>query len=182
MQSPNEQWQSCWVGQLTKPVLHSGLVTEWVEELSIAGQKTSPVSSEAPVLFAKSELNREPVELGIGVLSAVSFGIKYFSSPSPTFQSPDLWPQAMQGQYPEFNSMFCFRLVWPFWQSLTWFWIILTCENCAKFGSAKIGACPISSWRTSLKRKRANRDILKFNLQDIISSLDWVIITHGSGE
>ena len=165
MQRSNEQWQSCRGWQLTRPVLHSGLVTEWVEELSIAGEETSPISSKTPVLFAKSELNREPVELGIGVLSAVSFRIKYFSSPSPTSQSPDPWPQAMQDRYPKFNPMFCCRLVWPFWHSLT-------CENCAKFGSAKIGACPISSWRTSLKRKYVNEDIIKFNLQNIVSFLD----------
>ena len=161
--------------QLTRPVLHSGLVTEWVKELSITGQETSPVGSEAPVLFAKSELNREPVELQIGVYNWLSFKMIFLYLPSPTSQSPDPWPQAMRGRYPEFNPMFCFWLVWPFWPSLT-------CENCAKFGSAKIGACPISSWRTSLKRKCVDRDIWKFNLQDIISSLEWVMIAHGSGE
>ena len=167
--------KDCRVLQLTRPVLHSGLVAEWVKELSIAGEETSPVSSEAPVLFAESELNREPVELQIGVHNWLSFKMIFFHLPSPTSQSPDPWPQAMQDRYPEFNPMFCFKLVWPFWHNLT-------CENCAKFGSAKIGACPISSWRTSLKRKHANQDIWKFNLQDIISFLDWEIITHGSGE
>ena len=51
-----------------------------------------------------------------------------------------------------------------------------TCENWAKLGSAKMGACPISSCRMSLNRRRQSLDPI-FRVQ-----VKERKITHGSGE